>query len=120
MKFGDMLWEVGSGSSDNGWHDRWNKMVDFASTDELNEHIITKVALVTSELSEAIEELRKGHRYDYVYTIGSKPEGFPVELADATIRILDLAFMLEIDLEEVILDKLKFNQTRGKMHGKTV
>lgn len=31
-----------------------------------------------------------------------KPEGVPVELADAVIRIADLCGHLEIDLEEVI------------------
>jgi hypothetical protein len=60
------------------------------------------LALIHSELSEALEEYRKSHGYNKIYysdgysetstvpVVGcNKPEGIPVELADACIRIYD-------------------------------
>lgn len=47
-----------------------------------------------------------------------KPEGFGVELADTLIRILDVAGTYGLDLEQLVLDKMKFNSTREHKHGK--
>lgn len=99
-----------------------------------------RLMLITGEVSEAHEELRKGRapneRYysapaSLISEVGSvekaleilhkdglaKPEGLPSELADALIRILDLSGELKIDLAEVIREKLVFNETRARMHG---
>jgi hypothetical protein len=46
-----------------------------------------------------------------------KLEGFPVELADAVIRIGQLAEHLGIDLEAAIAEKMSYNDTRPAMHG---
>lgn len=46
-----------------------------------------------------------------------KPEGIGIELADALIRILDLAECLEIDLEECVSIKQAFNEGRTWLHG---
>lgn len=46
------------------------------------------LALIHSELSEALEEYRAGR--DMVWYHNDKPEGIAVELIDAVIRILDL------------------------------
>lgn len=43
---------------------------------------------------------------------------FEDELADAVIRILDLAYSRNIDLEWHILQKMRYNTTRPHMHGK--
>jgi NTP pyrophosphatase (non-canonical NTP hydrolase) len=40
------------------------------------------------------------------------------ELADALIRILDCAKGWNIDLEKHVLYKMKFNESREKLHGK--
>jgi len=43
---------------------------------------------------------------------------FEDELADAMIRILDLCGRLNIDIEWHINQKLAFNRTRNRKHGK--
>lgn len=106
--------QIGDENHERGWHERWYSL--FTNESEVD-HIAAKLALVHSEISEALEELRNGHHYTETYYNGDKPEGFPIELADAVIRILDLAYMLGFDLEEFIKIKLKYNATRGHKHG---
>lgn len=93
----------------------------------------TLLMLVTSELSEALEADRKGkyadmQRFseDSVYMKGSFVNSFEEcikdtfedELADSLIRILDIAASRNIDIQEHVLLKLKYNQTRSYKHGK--
>lgn len=88
-------------------------------------NIPEKLALIHSEISEALEEYRKGIPLDKVYAYepgtvfvpGDKPEGFGVELADAVIRILDLCGYLQIDMAELIALKHNYNLTRSYRHG---
>ena len=49
--------------------------------------------LIHSEIAEALEEYRSGKDVRTIYYVdgSGKPEGFPVELADIIIRILDYA-----------------------------
>lgn len=77
------------------------------------------ILLAVSELIESYEVLRRGHGYDQSW-IGrdGKPEGFQYELADAVIRIADTAQHCGIDLSKAIRIKHKFNQGRGRKHGK--
>lgn len=75
------------------------------------------VALIHSELSEALEEHRAGR--DAIYILEGKPEGIAVELADAVIRIFDLFFILGVDMELVMDMKMDYNDTRPYKHGKS-
>ena len=77
-----------------------------------------KIALIHSELSEALEEVRAGHKPDEVYEVNGKPEGLPIELADAVIRIADLCGYYNIDLDHAVRAKLTYNARRGRKHGK--
>lgn len=78
-----------------------------------------KLAMVHAEISEALEEASKTDDYRLIYfSKGKKPEGFGVELADAMLRIMDLAERRRVDLEKCIRLKLKYNATRPHKHGK--
>ena len=83
-------------------------------------NLYEQVALMHSELSEAVEELRNGRGVTEVYYNEGKPgkpEGFPVELADVLIRIFDAAGRYGIDLTAAVDVKLKYNQSRPYRHG---
>lgn len=60
------------------------------------------VALIHSELSEALEEYRSNHGVTEVYQEAGKPEGVPIELADAIIRILDYCGYARIDIDAAV------------------
>lgn len=51
--------------------------------------------------------------------IPGKPEGFPMELADALIRLCDLAEDVGVDLAGAAELKAAYNRTREFLHGKT-
>lgn len=82
------------------------------------ENIDQKLLLVVSEICEAQEELRDGHSLNEIYFLGSKPNGFPVEIADAIIRLLDICCAFEINIEKVIEQKLRYNLSRPRLHGR--
>ena len=76
------------------------------------------IALIHSEVSEALEEYRNGRLPTEVYTgNGGKPEGIPIELADAIIRIFDYCGYAGIDIDAAITQKHEFNKTRPYRHG---
>lgn len=69
----------------------------------------TKIALMHSELSEALEGVRKGLSDSHL-THRSAEE---VELADAVIRIFDYAGARKLDIVSAMLEKLAYNQQRA-------
>lgn len=74
--------------------------------------------LMVTELAEAMEEWRNGHGPTETYfRENGKPEGFPMELADLMIRVLDCAGGLGINLQEAIETKMAYNRTRAHRHG---
>lgn len=92
---------------DKGWHEQPRSIGE-------------EIALIHSELSEALEEARDSRPLIEIYRKGDspKPEGFPVELADAMIRIFDMAGKYGLDLEAAIEEKMAYNRTRPHRHGK--
>lgn len=70
--------------------------------------VAQKLALIHSEVSEAMEGHRKGLMDD---KLPHRPM-IEVELADAVIRIADLAGALGLDLGGAIAEKMAFNQVR--------
>lgn len=78
------------------------------------------IALVHSELSEALEEYRNGHSYTEIYYNDEnpgKPEGIPIELADALIRILQFSSNENVDIGHAVALKIAYNETRPHKHG---
>ena len=67
------------------------------------------VALMHSELSEALEADRKGLMDDKL----PHRDGREVEFADCIIRILDTAAALGLDVAGAIIEKNRYNQRRA-------
>ena len=112
----------------------------------LRDHRTSRVALIITEASELIDEIRNGREFGEVYYSGGlacssgdkcaqgckmdewepvdvlgnprKPEGPLSELADVVIRSLDLADEEGLDLAGMIFLKLAYNATRPHKHGK--
>ena len=69
----------------------------------------TYLMLVVTELSEAMQQWRDDHK-----------EEFTEEIADAFIRLFHLVgdLGLKKEIVRIILDKLKYNETRPYKHGR--
>jgi hypothetical protein len=130
---------VGEINVANGWREGGLAVV---GTRERVHQDIVELALVDTEVAEAIEEVRNGTAEKY-YTGGyvsdfidgveypliensspidydgklRKPEGIRSELADAVIRLMDMADKRGWDLDADIEEKLDYNETRGYRHG---
>ena len=146
----DLQKRIGEGNAERGFHEegsRLRRTAEFLESDEdaaaLRNYYTARLALITTEVAEAIEELRNGRQVDETYYSGGysieddagepiiessekvdhagkdrKPEGVPSELADVVIRSFDLAHEAGIDLAAMIEEKLAYNATRARKHGR--
>lgn len=97
-----------------------------------------RMALIHSEISEALEDFRSGKGVGETWyeisgqktasashqdiesglNIPHKPCGIPSEIADVIIRCLDFCGANGIDIEAVVRDKMAFNESRPHKHGR--
>lgn len=112
---------------EHGW---WN---DPNTGEPVDRNMGEMIALMHSELSEALEAYRDGEpvihykypnyapaRYETSPEIGGvlgKPCGIASEFADVIIRILDTCEREGIPVTEALVQKHKFNRTRPYRHG---
>ena len=105
--------KIHQGNVDAGWWTDLDTMQSLAEECRIRTRfgkalVAEKLALIHSEVSEAMEAARKNLMDDKL----PHRKGIEVELADAVIRILDLTGALNLDLAGAIQEKLSYNATR--------
>lgn len=91
----DLQARIHQANRDAGW---WDK----------ERNIPELIALMHSELSEALEGVRRDLMDDHL----PHRKMVEVEFADTIIRILDAAGGMGLDIEGAIMDKLEYNRHR--------
>ena len=112
LTISELITQAHATAVDKGWWDE-----EYEKDQNFGSHMI----LAVGELSEAYEEYRNNRGLCEIYYKEvdglMKPEGIPVEIADAIIRLADVVGKYDIPLLRAIEEKLAFNKTRSYRHG---
>jgi NTP pyrophosphatase (non-canonical NTP hydrolase) len=77
--------------------------------------VLKRLMLIVTEIAEGAEAYRKGNPpSDHI----PEYDGLTEELADAIIRIADLAAYLQLPLGAAVVAKMDYNAGRERLHGK--
>lgn len=102
----DLVTECHGAAKNAGW---WTDLDTGEPLPLTQERVGDKLMLVVTEIAEAKEGHRKNLMDDHI----PHRSMLEVELADAIIRIADLAGALDLDLAGAVVDKLAYNRTRA-------
>ncbi len=107
----DLIKEIHSQNVQAGWWTNLETGEDLTSKngEKPKRNVPEMLCLIHSEISEAME----GHRKNLMDDKLPHRSMLEVELADAVIRICDMAGGLGLDLEGAIQEKLEFNKYRA-------
>ena len=98
----------------NGWWETRGRVAT-QGREEKAITILSALGLICSEVGEAMEAVRKHEPHTWSDT--KTKDTLACELADITIRTMDLAAHLGIDLGEAVRVGIERNKGRGHMHG---
>lgn len=102
-------------NANNGWWVDRRRIMASGLPGAVPTVVIACLGLVTSEVVEAMEAVRK-HDPATWGNVKTK-DTLARELAGATVRIMDLAAELDIDLGNAIHHEVEANKARGYKHG---
>ena len=144
MTIDELMKDSWQTAQNKGFWDNYDKLYKDNNESKTirNYAIAEKLMLVTSELGESLEAMRHDHfcsttlrnkslfdidfnKFENQYTDDFKEmfemeikDSFEDEITDAFIRLGDLCQKFDIDIEKHIKMKMKYNDTRDKLHGK--
>jgi len=112
-KWQHLCWKI---AEEHGWH-RESLTSGPGEVNFIN--VAAQLALIHSEVSEALEEVRRGkiNTYHDPTVPFDEPIGFAIELADIIMRVLDLAQSLGLDMQTAMELKIEYNKGRTYRHG---